>query len=1626
MEQQDKKWSWKVIGMVLTGILCDFAGNWIAYVTHAPFWLDSIGTCVTAYLYGPWIGGLCGGLSHLLCGFYNSRGMIWALIGVITGILVGVLSKRGYMKDAFGALTTSLITGIAAVIVATPINLLCSDGVCGHIWAKGLYDMLIDNHAPKPLATVLAQAFIDIPDKVLTIFVLYWIVRYFRIRKEKQAHREQKKKNSYKTVVLVAGLCAYGMLQAEAVYAGEFDPGDYVEIIYDSDNKMASSEANAICQTPDGYIWVGSYAGLYRYDGIRFEMIGLENSITSVTALFVDSKGRLIIGTNDSGIAIYENEAFTIYGIEEGLAANSVRSIVEEKDGSLYIGTTGAMSVILPDGTCQSVEGLADISYVNDLANENDGILAGVTNDGRLFFYESGKLRDILSREENEDVFYTCVRYAGGDKYFVGTSKDYLQTVYYKNGKITKGKTIPTGNISSVSGLAQDRDGRIWICADNGIAYLSDSGRVTAFRDTGNRKFDNSVNAMIQDYEGNYWFVSSRMGVMELTPNSFSDVYAACGLEDEVVNSTCVCRGQLYVGTDSGLTIIDEKNGYEVQNKLTERLQDVRVRCVMQDDTGNLWLSTYGTDGLLCYGADGSITSYNADKGQAQGNRFRSTMQMEDKTIVAAGVTGITFIRDGEVVATLGEEDGLKNPQILSLAETPDHDLLAGSDGEGVFVIREHQIVDRVTFEDGLSSQIIMRIVPYQDGYFLVTSNALCYMDDQYRVKVLNNFPYANNLDIMVLENDKAWVLSSAGIFIVSASDLAENKEDMTYRLLGAMQGLGSALTSNAWNYRTMSGWLYLSCASGINKINTKLPLQSAGKVKLALNGVSADSGRIMGDESGVYQLQARDKRIVIEPAVLDFTLSNPYVRYYMEGFDEQKVLIRQNELAQIVYTNLPSGSYVFHFEVLDENTLKPLNEMQITLNKEQQFYEHAWFYGYLIFVILFLVVYLTWSLTRISNMSLIRQQYEQIRDAKEEAERANRAKSMFLANMSHEIRTPMNAIIGMTEIALKENVPDTVREDLNNILGAGKKLLNVINEILDFSKIESGKMDIVTREYSLSELVRDVENIINFRLEEKPVELYIRVQDDIPDRLIGDDIRIRQILINLLNNAAKFTHEGSITLRMEYDAQQRLCIAVEDTGIGIHKEDLGNLFESFERVERGQVHAIEGTGLGLAICKNLIRLMGGTIDVESEYGVGTKFHVAILQKPGSGTVTYRQAKDGRLHETAPIEKKERITFEGARILIVDDNEINLKVAKGLLREYHMEIDLADSGWKCLEMAKDRQYDLIFLDHVMPQIDGIETLRRLREYPAFHTPVIALTANAINGAREMYMEAGFADYLSKPIEQELIEQMLLRYLADKKQTESLGTPSEEGNSLEKSEKMLRAEKQQESSLTLWLKEEGINSEEGLRFMGGSETQYIDILRLFVEDEKEKTERLTGLLAAADMKEYGILVHAIKSNARSIGADRVADMAFELEKAAKASDQSFVQAHHEEFILEWQLLTAGLRFVPQLGFVDEMLQQFSEEQDKDSDTVFTQSQKEQNGDAAAGEKPEQAILQRMQAIAALLDDFETEEAKSAFDEMEQEKLPENVRECLQQARKAAADFEYEKAIATLRDFAAQYE
>ena len=529
--------------------------------------------------------------------------------------------------------------------------------------------------------------------------------------------------------------------------------------------------------------------------------------------------------------------------------------------------------------------------------------------------------------------------------------------------------------------------------------------------------------------------------------------------------------------------------------------------------------------------------------------------------------------------------------------------------------------------------------------------------------------------------------------------------------------------------------------------------------------------------------------------------------------------------------------------------------------------------------------------------------QSRSLRKALKDAEEANRSKSNFLSNMSHEIRTPITAILGMNELIRRESTNETVLEYSASIDKAGNSLLGIIDDILDFSKIEAGRMELVAADYKVADLMGDLYNLIRFRIEEKGLVFRTEIDPSLPVVINGDELRIKQIITNLLSNAAKYTEKGTVTLTVSVASKNNeyvdIYVAVKDTGIGIREEDKDKLFSAFDRLDVSRTHGIEGTGLGLAITSQMLRLMDSELKVDSTYGNGSTFSFTIRQSivDGSELGSFDPAAPAVSH----LEDDHKATgfiAPDARLLIVDDTPLNLQVIVGLLKRTQVQIDTAPSGEECIRIFGSRDYDMVFLDYRMPDMDGIETLKELKRlYPekTKRTPILSLTASAVVGDRERMLIAGFDDYLPKPVNTAKMEQMIIRYLPEDKV--KLVELSEEDDALK-----------QLPPAIFGIKE--LDPAAGIGYCGDAE-DYLNALGVYRASIDQKAEDIDQALQSKDMDKYLIMVHSLKSTSRAIGAPDIYELALALERAAKDSDTGLLVKYTPELLKRYRSLKEQL-------------------------------------------------------------------------------------------------------------------
>ncbi len=1144
--------------------------------------------------------------------------------------------------------------------------------------------------------------------------------------------------------------------------SGQIRDMGYTCRIYDASNGLPTSDANCVLAASDGTILIGGYSGIIRYDGISFTKLPVTDGLTSGRGLFEDSTGRIWTGTNDNGVVIINGSEKTHLTYKDGLPSSSIRVFAQDNDGNVYIGTTEGICYADSELKIHPIhDNRIDEERILRLDRDSKGVIYGQTMNGLIFSIENKAVKSVYSSAElgMEKITTLKADPLRPGQLYIGTDSD---GIYHGKFGDTASKMIriSTAPLNGVHWLSYDC-GRIWVSSINKAGYIDENG---LFRLLDDVPMDSGIEMMTSDYQGNLWFASSTLGVMKIAANRFVDVTGNAGLDEEVTNVVCRYRDELYIGTDNGLRILDAK-GKKINNELTELVGNARVRCMKRGGDDDLWIGTYTNGiGLIHVSSDGKLTTLNRSAGMPD-DEIRCICVQKDGTVLAGTNRGLAFIRSDEVVRCAGSGEEIKNTVFLSVEEGDDGSIYVGTDGDGIYVINDTGI-ERIGMDEGLSSNVILRIKrDEQRGlYWIITSNSVQYLKDG-AVSTVSSFPYNNNYDIFFDDNKTAWITSSAGIFTVRTGSLLTDAI-ADYRLYSMDNGLMSTPTAQGYGELDKDGNLYIPGRSGVCRVNVNGFSQYRPPIKAFIRSVYAGDKEILPVD-GQYTIPDIAGRIRITVLVPDYTLFNPMVQVYMEGREDEGVTVARSDLAPIEYTGLDYGKYTLHLKVLDSSGKTELLDEQYMIVKKPGVWENPFIRGLLFALVVFITGFGVW---RVMKSTVIRSQRAQIRQAREEAQRANAARTRFLANISHEIRTPINTIMGMNEMAMREDasdVPAPYHKAMMNyafdIKNASETLLSLINDLLDLSRLESGSMKAVMQEYDTADMIRSVVSMIRLRNTGKDLTFDVNVDEMLPARLYGDSWKIRQILLNLLTNAIHYTEVGGFTLSVSMiersDDECRIRFSVRDTGNGVKKEDIGKLLAGYEQLDESRREGVVGIGLGLDISRRFADLMGGSLTCESWYGKGTEFTMIlpqkIIDKTPVGPVELDSGSSGDAY--VPL-----FVAPDADVLVVDDNTMNLNVIKGLLKGTKVFVSTASGGEECIDKIKDTKFQVVLLDYMMPGMDGVETLLRIRsDHPDL--PVYALTTDTSMG-EEFYRAKGFTGCISKPVDGLILERTIMRHL----------------------------------------------------------------------------------------------------------------------------------------------------------------------------------------------------------------------------------------------------------------------
>lgn len=1141
----------------------------------------------------------------------------------------------------------------------------------------------------------------------------------------------------------------------------------YTSMIYDATNGLPTSDANYILGSKKGNIWIGGYSGIIRYDGNIFERLPTANGLTSGRAFYEDSKQRIWVGTNDNGLAVIDGEEIRHYTYKDGLPSSSIRNFAEDKDGNIFVGTTAGLAFIKENGLLYHLsDAVLNTERILKLNADSSGTIYGHTTNGIVFSIKNRNISELYTSDElgmpkittlladplNAGKVYLCCE--GGKIYYGDFGK-----------KSSELEEIDISPIKSVQWISYDCF-RVWICSRTQLAFLDQDNKLNIVP---NLPMNGSIEMFTSDYQGNIWACSSTQGVMKIVANNFVNVTQEAKLPKKTVNTTCLHNGLLYIGTESGLKIVD-KNREVINNSLTEYIGDSRIRCIVEDKEKNIWVGTFTNEkGLVCQSPDGKITAFTKKEGMAS-NQVRAIKVTDDNTILCGTNDGFSIIKNQRVIKSFGKNEIIKNSVILTVEQSQDGKIYLGTDGDGIYVITG-SVIQRYGRDDGLTSDVVMRIKEDKkhDVIWLVTSNSIQYLKGG-RVKSVSSFPYNNNYDLYLNDKDQMWVLASCGIYTANVDDLLSDSVS-DYKLYTVANGLPSSVTSNSYSALDENGNLYLSCREGVSCVNINHYLEQKIQIKTGLNSVYCGNKKILPTENGTYIIPASDERIKITASVMDYSMTNPPVRVYLEGAKDEGITVNCNELSSLEYTNLSYGYYTFHIQVLSQNKKDILLDNTVSIIKRFRLTELMEFKFVIIVLLVLAAGFIVW---RVLKSTVIMNQYRQLQTAKEEAVQASRTKSRFLSNMSKEIITPINTIMGMNEMILREDSKDVPKSYFSSIMSYGlnvreaaEALLTLVNDLLEITRIESGKITIHENEYDVQNLLRSV--IIPARQKNlsKGLNLNFDIDQMIPTRLCGDVGKIKQILLNLLFNAIKYTDVGSVDFKISMEGRTNdtcdLCIRVKDTGGGMPPEIIETIFDAYGAFEKDARELHLKTGLGLDISRRFAELMGGVLVCTSEVGKGSTFIFTLTQK----IIDVNPIGDFVESEEAVQKGKYIPEFiaPDADVLVASENVDNLTVLDNLLKATKVFVTRAYSKQEFFDKNRDTTFNIAFVDEMLFEGDENkldEFISKIKEIKA-ELPLYLITENAA-ADEEYYKQKGFYGTISLPVDPVLLEKTIMKHL----------------------------------------------------------------------------------------------------------------------------------------------------------------------------------------------------------------------------------------------------------------------
>ncbi|MCM1054461.1 MAG: HD domain-containing protein [Bacteroides sp.] len=815
--------------------------------------------------------------------------------------------------------------------------------------------------------------------------------------------------------------------------------------IFDDSNGLPTGEANTVIQTAEGYVWIGSYGGLIRYDGTTFHNYS-ENGVfpsSSIRALFQDSGGRLWIGTNDQGVFYYENDSFVQLTYEDNASFLSIRSFAEGKNGEVYVGATSGLAKAEGGALVRASDTIASTVY--NIAVDSNGVVWACIDDGMAELIKDGETIGSFDSSKYLKASMYCLGGTESGDVLLGTSENYLYRVKLLDENYTDSSfdfaEYTTGDISTANWVTEDPKGNLWAAAQNGLGYADASGEWHTI----NSEHTASSRTVCFDYEGNVWAASSSYGVIHIVDSLYSNPNAAADISDIFINTIAIDNsGSYYLGTDSGVIMLNS-DFRPVTNELTELLNGDRIRNISCDSKGNIWIGAYYTNGLIMYEpSSGKITQYTEENGLSS-SQIRLITELSDGSVAVATQNGVSVIENGEVTKTYTKENGLDYPIILSLCEGSDGTLYAGSDGQGIYAVKDGSVA-HYGFDEGLPAGVVLRMLLDEEGkgLFISAGNSLYYWDFE-SFRLLDNYIKSpGSIFDLRLQDGELWLMQSNGIHILDREKLLSG-EDTKVRILGNAYGLTGTLNANTWNTEK-DGILYLCTSEGISVLDLEQMSEGETAIRGAINQVSVDDTVYSSPES--VSIDSGATRLTFNFAPLSFSGKTVTVRYRLKGFDEGVTVLTNNEPMSASYTNLSGGDYEFCIEVLGSDGETVVSSLTVPVHKDYRLVELTWFWVIAAALALALIIWCAVVIIHIKTAHLKKRQNEYRRIIGEALRTfANAIDAKDKYTNGHSLRVATYSL----EIAKKLNFSEDDQERIYNIallhdigkIGISDRILN-------------------------------------------------------------------------------------------------------------------------------------------------------------------------------------------------------------------------------------------------------------------------------------------------------------------------------------------------------------------------------------------------------------------------------------------------------------------------------------------------------------------------------------------------------------------------------------------------------